>query len=65
MLDAVAHSLASPARPLLGQCYRDRQGRSFIIQALGERILIEYANGELRTLAREQWRYLQPIPALF
>ncbi|QFY90439.2 hypothetical protein D5125_13635 [Magnetovirga frankeli] len=52
-------------QPELGRCYRDNRGHSFVVQALGGRILIEYANGEFRTLGRDQWQQLQPVPALF
>lgn len=52
--------------PVPGQCYCDHQGRSFIVHSLAQqRVLIEYANGELHSISLEQWQNLHPIPSLF
>lgn len=51
--------------PRAGQIYRDILNRSFIVLRLSDRILVEYADGELKRLKRNEWDKLHPHPSTF
>ena len=50
------------ALPTIGGIYRDRDNRSLLVLTLHEgRILVEYADGETRTIDVVQWYALRPV----
>jgi len=51
--------------PKVGRIYRDVLNRSFVVLRLSDKIFVEYADGELRRLRRNEWERLHPHPALF
>jgi hypothetical protein len=57
------HSLQ---RPAVGGIYRDKSGSSLmVVNIVGKEILLEYANGAVTTIDKNNWYLLQPRPALF
>ena len=55
----------SVALPTIGGIYRDRDNRSLLVLTLHEgRILIEYADGETRTIDVAEWYALRPLRSI-
>lgn len=53
------------ALPVVGGIYRDRDNRSLLVLTLHEgRILIEYADGAVRTIDVAQWYGLRPVRSI-
>ncbi|GAB6041056.1 hypothetical protein [Endothiovibrio diazotrophicus] len=55
----------SVALPAVGAIYRDWENRSLLVLTLhGDQILIEYADGETRTIGITDWHTLRPVRSI-
>ncbi|MGB7933642.1 MAG: hypothetical protein WCH04_15720 [Gammaproteobacteria bacterium] len=56
----------SKQQPVVGSIYRDKSGSSLmVVNVVGGKILLEYANGIITTIDVNNWQLLHPRPALF
>jgi hypothetical protein len=59
-------SQLSSQQPIVGGIYRDKSGSSLVVvNVVGNRILLEYANGSITTIDVSKWRLLKPESAAF
>ena len=59
-------SQLSSQQPIVGGIYRDKSGSSLVVvNVVGNRILLEYANGSITTIDVSKWRLLKPKSAAF
>ena len=51
-------------QPVVGGIYRDRTGRSLVVvNVVGNKVLLEYANGTITTVDIDNWQLLHPESA--
>lgn len=53
-------------RPVVGGIYRDKSGNSLaVVNIIGNKALLEYANGTLTTVDINNWQLLHAQSAIF
>jgi hypothetical protein len=53
-------------RPVVGGIYRDKSGSSLVVlNVVGNKALLEYANGNITTIDINNWPMLRPQSAAF
>jgi len=53
-------------QPVVGGIYRDRTGSSLVVvNVVGNKVLLEYANGTLTTVDIDNWQLLYPELAAY
>ena len=56
----------SNLRPVVGGIYRDKSGSSLVVvNVVGGKALLEYANGTITTIDVNNWQLLHPKSAAF
>ena len=56
----------SSQRPIVGGIYRDNSGSSLVVvNVVGNKVLLEYANGSITTIDINKWPLLKPKSATF
>jgi hypothetical protein len=56
----------SSQRPFVGGIYRDDSGSSFVVlNVIGNKALLEYANGSITTIDVSKWSQLKPKSAAY
>jgi hypothetical protein len=56
----------SSLRPVVGGIYRDKSGSSLVVvNVVGGKALLEYANGTITTIDVNNWQLLHPKSAAF
>jgi hypothetical protein len=56
----------SSQRPIVGGIYRDNSGSSLVVvNVVGNKVLLEYANGSITTIDVSKWPLLKPKSAAF
>jgi hypothetical protein len=56
----------SNLRPVVGGIYRDKSGSSLVVvNVVGGKALLEYANGTITTVDINNWQLLHPKSAAF
>ena len=52
--------------PVVGGIYRDKSGRSLVVvNVVGDRVLLEYANGTIASVDASNWQELHPQTAVY
>jgi hypothetical protein len=53
-------------QPVVGGIYRDRTGSSLVVvNVVGNKVLLEYANGTITTVDIDNWQLLYPELAAY
>jgi hypothetical protein len=53
-------------RPIVGSIYHDQSGSSLmVLNIVGDKVLLEYANGTVTTVDVKNWQQLQPQIAVY
>lgn len=53
-------------RPVVGGIYRDKSGNSlFVVNLVGGKVLLEYANGTVIRVDARNWQQLSPHTAIY
>jgi len=53
-------------QPVVGGIYRDRTGSSLVVvNVVGNKVLLEYANGNITTVDIDNWQLLYPESAAY
>jgi hypothetical protein len=53
-------------RPVVGGIYRDNSGSSLVVvNVVGNKVLLEYANGTITTIDVSKWSLLKPKTAAY
>jgi hypothetical protein len=53
-------------QPVVGGIYRDRSGSSLVVvNVVGDRVLLEYANGTITSVDAGNWQRLHPQTAAY
>jgi len=53
-------------QPVVGGIYRDKSGSSLVVlNVVGDKVLLEYANGTVASLDARNWQHLQPQIAAY
>jgi hypothetical protein len=56
----------SKQRPVVGGIYRDKSGSSLVVlNVVGDKILLEYANGTVASVNARNWQQILPQNAPF
>ena len=56
----------SDQRPVVGGIYHDKSGSSLVVlNIVGDKILLEYANGTITRVDAWNWQQLQPQIAVY
>jgi len=56
----------SGQRPIVGGIYRDKSGSSLVVvNVVGNKVLLEYANGTITTIDVSNWPLLKPRTAAY
>jgi hypothetical protein len=56
----------SEQQPVVGGIYRDKSGSSLVVlNVVGDKVLLEYANGTVASLDARNWQQLQPQIAAY
>jgi hypothetical protein len=56
----------SKQQPVVGGIYRDKSGSSLVVvNVVGDKALLEYANGNVTTIDVNNWPLLHPQSAAF
>ena len=59
-------SQLSSQQPIVGGIYRDNSGSSLVVvNVVGNKVLLEYANGSINTIDVSNWPLLKPESAAF
>jgi hypothetical protein len=60
------HAVHREEQPVVGGIYRDRTGSSLVVvNVVGNKVLLEYANGTLTTVDIDNWQLLYPESAAY
>jgi hypothetical protein len=58
--------LHSNQQPVVGGIYHDKSGSSLVVlNIVGDKVLLEYANGTVTTIDAKNWQQLQPQVAIY
>jgi len=53
-------------QPVVGGVYRDKSGSSLVVvNVIGDRVLLEYANGTVTSVDAQNWQQLHPRTAAY
>ena len=56
----------SEQQPVVGGIYRDKSGGSLVVlNVVGDKVLLEYANGTVTSVETSNWQQLQPQIAAY
>jgi len=56
----------SEQQPVVGGIYRDKSGSSLVVlNVIGDKVLLEYANGNVTSVDTSNWQQLQPQIAAY
>jgi hypothetical protein len=56
----------SKQRPVVGGIYRDKSGSSLVVvNVVGGKVLLEYANGTVTSVDARNWQQLHPQTAVY
>jgi hypothetical protein len=56
----------SKQRPVVGSIYRGKSGSSLVVlNVVGDKVLLEYANGAVTSVDAGNWQQLHPEPAVY
>ena len=59
-------SNSNQQRPIVGGIYRDKSGSSLVVlNVVGDKVLLEYANGTVTSVDTSNWQQLQPQIAAY
>ena len=56
----------SNQRPVVGGIYHDKSGNSLVVLSIvGDKVLLEYANGTVTSADASSWQQLEPQIAIY
>jgi hypothetical protein len=56
----------SEQQPVIGGIYRDKSGSSLVVvNVVGDKVLLEYANGTVTSVDTGNWQQLEPQIAVY
>lgn len=56
----------SSQRPVVGGIYHDKSGSSLVVlNVVGDKVLLEYANGTVTSVDASNWQQLEPQIAVY
>ena len=56
----------SEQQPVVGGIYRDKSGSSLVVvNVVGDKVLLEYANGTITSVDARNWQQLHPQTAVY
>jgi hypothetical protein len=56
----------SKKQPVIGGIYRDKSGSSLVVvNVVGGKVLLEYANGTVTSVDARNWQRLRPQTAIY
>jgi hypothetical protein len=59
-------SNSNQQRPIVGGIYRDKSGSSLVVlNVIGDKVLLEYANGTVTSVTAWHWQQLHPKNSVY